>query len=154
MGEKLGEVVDEALVSYFARGRSYTGEPTCEISCHGSPVINEILIRQLVEAGARVADPGEFTYRAFLGGRLDLIQAESVLSLIHSQSPRAAALALRQLQGELSPLFQNIKDRLEWMLAHLEASIDFSTEDLEVMDYGENFRGGEKSFTGGLQTTT
>lgn len=127
------EAIDEVLVSFFATGRSFTGEETIEISCHGSPLISSIILRELIAAGARLARPGEFTYRAFMNGRLDLVQAESVLALIESQSAAAARVALRQLQGHLSTQFAEIEDDLIWILAHLEASIDFSTEGIEVV---------------------
>ncbi|MBX3020476.1 MAG: tRNA uridine-5-carboxymethylaminomethyl(34) synthesis GTPase MnmE [Bdellovibrionales bacterium] len=127
-----GEAVDEVLLSYFAHGRSFTGEVTCEISCHGSEaVVNEIL-RLLVLAGARPAERGEFTYRAFMNGRLDLVQAESVLAMIESRSPRATRLALRQLQGDFSVKLRAILDRVTWVLANLEANIDFAAEDIVV----------------------
>jgi tRNA modification GTPase len=124
--------VDEVLISYFAKGRSFTGEPVFEISCHGSEsVVNDIL-RELVSAGARPAERGEFTYRAFMGGRLDLVQAESVLALIESRSSRASSLALRQLQGEFSKRLKSMLDKLTWVLAHLEANIDFASEDIQI----------------------
>lgn len=132
-GENPGESLDEVLVSYFADGRSFTGEETIEISCHGGQVITATLLKELVKAGCRMATRGEFTYRAFMNGRLDLVQAESVLSLIESQSRQSAKVALRQLQGHLSNEFQRIESDLLWILAHLEASIDFSTEGIEVV---------------------
>ncbi len=124
--------LDEVLLSYFAQGRSFTGETTFEISCHGSEaVVNEIL-RALVEGGARPAERGEFTYRAFMNGRMDLVQAESVLAMIESRSKRASGLALRQLQGELSRRLRDLVEKLTWILAHLEANIDFASEDIEI----------------------
>jgi tRNA modification GTPase len=128
--------IDEVLVAYFAQGRSFTGEHVFEISCHGSEsVVNEIL-RELVSAGARPAERGEFTYRAFIGGRLDLVQAESVLAMIESRSSRASQLALRQLQGEFSNRLKSMRDQLTWVLAHLEANIDFAAEDIEIASDG------------------
>lgn len=127
------EAIDEVLVSYFAQGRSFTGEETIEISCHGGEAVVAEILKELVAVGCRVAARGEFTYRAFMNGRLDLVQAESVLSLIESRSQQASRVALRQLQGHLSSEFSKIEDGLVWMLAHLEASIDFSTEDIEVV---------------------
>lgn len=127
------ESLDEVLVAYFAQGRSFTGEETIEISCHGGEAVTAGILRELIAAGCRLANRGEFTYRAFMNGRLDLVQAESVLSLIESRSNQAAKIALRQLQGRLSSQFSIIEDGLVWMLAHLEASIDFSTEDIEVV---------------------
>lgn len=127
-----GEALDEVLISYFAKGRSFTGEETCEISCHGSEsVVNEIL-RALVSSGARPAERGEFTYRAFMSGRIDLVQAESVLAMIESRSPRATRLALRQLQGEFSKKLNVILERVTWVLANLEANIDYAAEDIVI----------------------
>lgn len=131
------ETIDQALVTFFEVGRSYTGEETVEISCHGSPVIVDEVLRALTSLGARPADRGEFTYRAFMGGNLDLVQAESVLSLIESKSKESARVSLRQLQGGLSRELCFFEDRLTWCLANLEAGIDFSTEDIEVIEHRE-----------------
>lgn len=129
-----GDVIDEVLVTYFKTGNSFTGEEVIEISCHGSPLICQTILRALIQLGARAADRGEFTYRAFMNGKLDLVQAESVLSLIESQSQQAAKLALRQLKGQLSHKLESIEDDMTWILAHAEASIDFSTEGIDVVD--------------------
>ncbi len=129
-----GTLIDEALVTYFGEGRSYTGDETVEISCHGGLVVPEMILQALIAQGCRLAEPGEFTFRAFSNGRLDLVQAESVLDLIESQSTAAAQVAVRQLRGHLSEQFHKIEDGLVWMLAQLEASIDFSTEDIDVVD--------------------
>ena len=129
-----GDVIDEVLVTYFKTGNSFTGEEVIEISCHGSPLICQTILRELIQLGARAADRGEFTYRAFMNGKLDLVQAESVLSLIESQSQQAAKLALRQLKGQLSHKLESIEDDMTWILAHAEASIDFSTEGIDVVD--------------------
>jgi tRNA modification GTPase len=125
--------LDEVLIAYFAEGRSFTGEATLEISCHGSQTVVSEILEALVSCGARPAERGEFTYRAFMSGRIDLVQAESVLSLIESRSTRAAQLALRQLQGDLSKRLKEITDGLTWVLAHLEANIDFASEDIEIV---------------------
>lgn len=126
--------IDEVVVTWFAEGRSFTGENTAEISCHGSPHICDQLIKALIQAGARVAERGEFTFRAFHNGRIDLVQAEGVLSLIESTSAQSSRLALRQLQGDLSESLTSLEDGIIWALAHIEAGIDFSTENLEVVD--------------------
>lgn len=131
------EPIDEVVVTFFQKGRSFTGEDTIEISSHGSPQITKDILAELTLAGARPADRGEFTYRAFMNGRLDLVQAESVLSLIESQSKQSTQQALRQLQGNLSKDLEKIESDLIWCLAHIEASIDFSTEGLEVVDSNE-----------------
>ncbi len=131
------ETIDEVVISYFAQGKSYTGEETTEISCHGGLVITGRILQQLSETGCRLANRGEFTYRAFMNGRIDLVQAEAVLGLIDGQSKQATQVAFRQLQGELSQEYARIEDALVWILAHLEASIDFSTEDIEVVSNPE-----------------
>lgn len=129
--------IDEVVLAVFTEGRSFTGEETVEISCHGSPVVCSEILRLLVEGGARPADRGEFTSRAFMNGRIDLVQAESVLTLIESRSSAAARLALRQLRGDLSRRLEALEDDVIWALAHIEAGIDFSTEGLDVVDQRE-----------------
>lgn len=133
-GQPEGDEIDEVLVAYFKHGKSFTGEEVAEISCHGSPVICQSILSQLIQLGARPADRGEFTYRAFMNGKMDLVQAESVLSLIESQSPQAARLALRQLHGSVSKKLEDIEDNMTWILAHAEAGIDFSTEGIDIVD--------------------
>ncbi len=125
--------IDEVLVLYFEEGRSFTGEKVFEIHGHGNPVLSDQILQELVKSGARIADRGEFTYRAFLNQRIDLVQAESVLDLIQSQSSSSSQMALRQLQGELSKEIEHIENAITRLLAHLEASIDFSTENLEII---------------------
>jgi len=94
--------IDEVLISYFEKGRSFTSEKSFEISCHGGAVISQIVLRHLVEAGARPAMRGEFSYRAFMSGRIDMIQAESILSLVSSETELSARTSIRLLQGQLS----------------------------------------------------
>lgn len=124
--------VDEVLVSYFTNGKSYTGEEVVEISCHGSPLLVSQILSNLNESGARLAARGEFTYRAFINGKMDLVQAESILSLIESQTQGAARLAMRQLSGETSKILAGVERELLLVLAHLEANIDFSQEDIVI----------------------
>ncbi len=126
--------IDEVMLTFFAKGRSFTGENSVEISCHGNPVICERILQNLTSLGARMADRGEFTYRAFINGRIDLVQAESVLSLIESQTKEASKVSLQQLKGELSKTLEKIETEITWCLAHIEAGIDFSTEDIDVVD--------------------
>lgn len=128
------EVIDEVVVSYFENGKSFTGEEVVEISCHGSEYISAKILELLINNGCVLAEKGEFTYRAFMNDRIDLIQAESVLSLIESQNEASARIALRQLQGHISKKFFDLESDLTWCLAHIEASIDFSTEGLDVVD--------------------
>ncbi|MCB0415884.1 MAG: tRNA uridine-5-carboxymethylaminomethyl(34) synthesis GTPase MnmE [Bdellovibrionales bacterium] len=130
------EDIDEVLVTYFTEGRSFTGDHTFEISCHGSPYITSRIIQELVQSGGRIAEKGEFTYRAFSNGRIDLSQAESVLSLIESHSKKSSQLALRQLKGELSYKFEDIENRLLNLAAHLEVNIDYSEE--EILQVGKD----------------
>lgn len=132
-----GEAVDEVLVTFFQQGKSFTGEEVLEISCHGSVGIAQRILNILVQTGCRIADRGEFTYRAFIGGRMDLVQAEGVLSLIQSQGKQSANQALRQLRGELSERIRAVEANLIWLLARLEVGIDFSTEDVQVVDESE-----------------
>ena len=127
--------IDEVMSTFFAKGRSFTGENSVEISCHGSPVICERILQNLITEGARMADRGEFTYRAFINGRIDLVQAESVLSLIESQTKESSKVALQQLKGDLSKTLEKIESEITWCLAHIEAGIDFSTEGIDVVDH-------------------
>lgn len=129
-----GKTIDEVLVLPFDQGKSFTGEESVEISCHGSPVICSAILNELCRNGASLAVNGEFTYRAFMNDRMDLIQAESVLSLIHSHSELGVSLALKQLKGELSERISTLKENIIWCLAHIEAGIDFSAEDITVVE--------------------
>jgi tRNA modification GTPase len=124
------DIVDEVLVSVFKSPRSYTGENSVEIGCHGGFVIARKVLETILDAGARLAEPGEFTRRAFLNGHLDLTQAEAVVDLIHARTERAARAASEQLAGGLSRVFDDIRDELLQSLAHVEAYIDFPDEDI------------------------
>ena len=127
------QCLDEVLVTCFKQGKSYTGEETVEISCHGGPVILSQVLKALLELGIRLADKGEFTYRAFMSGRLDLVQAESVLSLIESRTEKEAQQALKHLKGEFSQKIEKIETKLTQILAQIEASIDYSHEDIKTI---------------------
>jgi len=124
--------IDEALVTYFAAPRSYTSEDLIEIATHGSPVVLELLLRRALELGARLADPGEFTQRAFLSGRLDLTQAEAVRDLIDAQTLTQARQAASQMGGALSNRVAPVKQNLVDLIALLEAGIDFGEDDVDV----------------------
>lgn len=126
------EPIDEVLVAYFAEGRSVTGEEVLEISCHGGDWLAQKVVALILGEGARAAKRGEFTYRAFMNGRMDLVQAESVLDLIQSRSESSAKAAVRQLKGLLSRRLEEILDLVTWSAAHLEANIDFAQEDIET----------------------
>jgi len=124
------ERIDQAVVGLFRAPHSYTGEDVVEISCHGSPFVLKEILSLCVAKGARLAAPGEFTQRAYLNGKLDLLQAEAVADLIHSGSKRARQTAAHHLEGELSRRLQKIRGGLIEFLAHLEANLDFVEEDI------------------------
>jgi tRNA modification GTPase len=124
------ELIDVAIVTYYKAPRSYTGEDTIEISCHGSPVILTRVLQLAVKEGARIAEPGEFTFRAFFNRRIDLAQAQAVRDLINSQTQYQARLATRQLGGELSQRLVPLKDSLIEVIVHLESAIEFVEEDI------------------------
>jgi tRNA modification GTPase len=120
-----GEPVDEVLVTLMRAPRSYTCEETVEISGHGGPMVLARILELCLAAGARLAEPGEFTKRAFLNGRLDLTQAEAVMALIHAESETAHRMALRQLRGDVADSVRAIREALLALLAQCEASLDF-----------------------------
>ncbi|HZP63180.1 MAG TPA: tRNA uridine-5-carboxymethylaminomethyl(34) synthesis GTPase MnmE [Terriglobales bacterium] len=124
--------IDEVVVTYFAKPHSYTTDDIVEISAHGSPVVLRHVIEMAISAGARLAEPGEFTMRAFLNGRIDLTQAEAVRDLIESQTLFQAKVAAQQLEGSLSRKLQPIKHKLVELIATLEAGIDFAEDDVSV----------------------
>jgi tRNA modification GTPase len=126
------EPVDEAFICYFPGPRSYTREDVVEVSCHGSPVILEEAVRLGVRAGARPAHPGEFTLRAYLGGRIDIIQAEAVNDLITATSLQQAKISLGQLRGGLSRHIDSLRGRIIDLISLLEASIEFPDENLGI----------------------
>src|SRR5579872_7256322 len=128
-----GERIDEVVVTYFAKPHSYTTDDIVEISAHGSPVVLRHVVELALQRGARLAEPGEFTMRAFLNGRLDLTQAEAVRDLIESQTLYQAKVAAQQLEGALSKRLQPIKQNLVELIALLEAGIDFAEDDVSVL---------------------
>ena len=125
--------IDEVVVTYFAKPHSYTTDDIIEISAHGSPVVLRHIVELCIAAGARLAEPGEFSMRAFLNGRIDLTQAEAVRDLIDSQTLYQAKIAAQQLEGALSRRLQPIKQKLVELIATLEAGIDFAEDDISVM---------------------
>jgi tRNA modification GTPase len=125
------EVIDECLVTYFAEGKSFTSDQTLEISVHGGITCADRTLAELLAGGCRAAERGEFSFRAFYSGKIDLVQAEAIHSLIKSRSDHSRAQAIQQLTGRVSQKLTNIEDRLIQALAQIEASIDFSTEDIE-----------------------
>jgi tRNA modification GTPase len=124
--------IDEALVTFFAAPNSYTADDLVEIAAHGSPVVLELLLRRALDLGARLAEPGEFTQRAFLAGRLDLTEAEAVRDLIEAQTLTQARQAASQLGGALSHRTAPVKESLVELIALLEAGIDFAEDDVDV----------------------
>jgi len=124
--------IDEAVITYFAAPNSYTSDHLVEIAAHGSPVILDMLVRRALELGARLAEPGEFTQRAFLSGRIDLTQAEAVRDLIEAQTLTQARQAASQMGGALSRRVAPVKQNLVELIALLEAGIDFAEDDVEV----------------------
>ncbi len=128
-----GAVLDQAVVTFFAAPNSYTGEDVVEIAAHGSPVLLEYLVRQCCAGGARLAEPGEFTQRAFLAGRIDLTQAEAVNDLIASSTLQQARVAARQMGGSLARVVAPVKAELVDLIAEMEAGIDFAEDDIDVM---------------------
>jgi tRNA modification GTPase len=128
-----GERLDEVVVTYFAKPHSYTTDDVVEISCHGSPVLLGRVVELSLAKGVRMADPGEFTMRAFLNGRIDLTQAEAVRDLIESQTLYQARVAAQQLGGSVSRRIQPIKQQLVNLIAVLEAGIDFAEDDVSVL---------------------
>jgi tRNA modification GTPase len=135
-----GARLDEGVVTYFAAPNSYTGEDVLEIAAHGSPVILDLLVRRALEAGARLARPGEFTERAFLNGRLDLTQAEAVRDLIAAETLYQVRVAAEQLGGALSRRVAPVKEQLVALVTLLEAGIDFAEDDIDVTPDAEILR--------------
>jgi len=129
-----GSVLDEVLVSVFRAPHSYTGEEAAEISCHASRYVVETLLQRLCDAGARAAEPGEFTRRAFVNGKMDLAQAEAVADVIQSDNAAAHRVAMNQLRGGYSSRLKELRDKLLEVTALMELELDFSEEDVEFAD--------------------
>jgi tRNA modification GTPase len=124
------EIVDEAILTYFKAPRSYTGEDVVELSCHGSPVILRRVLQMMTNHGARIAEPGEFTFRAFANRRIDLAQAQAVRDVINAQTGYQARVATRQLEGAFSKRLAPLKESLVEIIVNLESSIEFVEEDI------------------------
>ncbi|MGH9432361.1 MAG: tRNA uridine-5-carboxymethylaminomethyl(34) synthesis GTPase MnmE, partial [Terriglobia bacterium] len=132
-----GRILDQVVVTLFPGPHSYTGEDVLEISCHGSPVILAFLVELCLARGARPAEPGEFTMRAFLNGRLDLTQAEAIRDLIESRTLYQARVAAGQMEGAVSQRLKPHKQELVHLIARLEAGIDFAEDDVPVSGWEE-----------------
>src|SRR6058998_1273338 len=125
-----GVRIDEVLVAVMKAPRSYTREDVVEFHCHGGPLVLRLGLEVLIRSGARLAEPGEFTKRAFLNGRMDLTQAEAVMDLISAKTDRAQSAATRALEGHLSKQIEQAREELLTIVAHFEAHIDFPEEDI------------------------
>jgi len=135
-----GHVVDQVVITYFAAPRSYTAEDVVEISCHGSPVVLRYALERLCQAGVRLAEPGEFTLRAYLNGRIDLPQAEAIRDLIEATTLYQARIAAQQAEGSVSQRLKPAKEQLLELIALLEAGIDFAEDDISVAPAEEILR--------------
>src|SRR3954469_20618789 len=135
-----GGIIDQVVVSFFEQPRSYTGEDVVEIACHGSPVVLRFCLERAVAEGARLAEPGEFTFRAYLRGRIDLPQAEAVRELIDATTVYQARVAAQQMGGSVSRRIRPAKDQLVELISLLEAGIDFAEDDISVAGPGEILR--------------
>lgn len=137
IAEENGQLIDEVLVSVFHEGKSFTGESSVEISCHGSQYIQQRILKVLMANGCRLAEPGEFTMRAYLNGKMDLSQAEAVADLIAVQNQKAHELALNQMRGGLSNELKELRERLIHFASMMELELDFGEEDVEFADRTE-----------------
>ena len=125
------EIIDEVLVSYFVAPKSYTKENMCEINSHGGIIVEKLILEECLKSGAIIAEPGEFTKRAFLNGRIDLSQAEAVIDIINSKTEKEMEVAQRQLEGKISTKIKEIQAVLLDLMADIEASIDYPEYDIE-----------------------
>ncbi|MBN1354596.1 MAG: tRNA uridine-5-carboxymethylaminomethyl(34) synthesis GTPase MnmE [Candidatus Omnitrophica bacterium] len=141
------EIIDEVILTVMRAPKSYTREDVVEINCHGGIICLRKVLDLVLSTGARLAEPGEFTKRAFLNGRIDLVQAEGVLDVIRSRTENSAKIALRQLEGRLSDRIRSIKENLLDVLSQIEARIDFSEEDIKVEPTAQNITKLEKAST-------
>jgi tRNA modification GTPase len=135
--DSTGQTVDHVVVTFFAGPRSYTAEDVVEISCHGSPAVLRFALDRACQAGARLAEPGEFTLRAYLNGRIDLPQAEGVRDLIEATTLYQARIAAQQAEGSVSRRLKPVKEQLLELIALLEAGIDFAEDDIDVAPAAE-----------------
>ncbi len=134
--EKEGEAIDQGLLLFFPAPASFTGENVAELQAHGSPVVMQMLIRRCIQLGARLARPGEFSERAFLNDRIDLVQAEALADLISSHTEAAARSAVHSLQGEFSRLIEELVAELTSIRVEVEAAIDFPEEEIDFINEG------------------
>ena len=128
------EVIDNVLVSYFKAPHSYTGEDVCEINCHGGNQITKEILEIVLENGATLAEPGEFSKRAFLNGKMDLSQAEAVINLINSKTKTETRIAAKNMEGDLSKKIRELREELVELMAHIEVSVDYPEYDYEEVE--------------------
>lgn len=126
-----GKVVDTVLISYFKNPKSYTGEDVCEINCHGGVQITREILQLVLANGARLAEPGEFSKRAFLNGKMDLTKAEAVINLINSKNTTQARIAANNLEGDLYKKIKEVREELIELMAHIEVSVDYPEYDYD-----------------------
>lgn len=132
-----GELLDEVLVSFMKAPKSYTAEDTVEVNCHGGIITTNKILDEIIKCGARLAEPGEFTKRAFLNGRVDLSQAEAVIDIIRSKTEVSMKAALKQSTGSISKEINPLREKLLNIIAHIEATVDYPEEDLEEVTADE-----------------
>ena len=131
------EIIDEVLVTYFKKPKSYTTEDMCEINTHGGNIVTRKILELCLKNGANLAEPGEFTKRAFLNGRIDVLQAESVIDVINAKSEREAKTGIKQLEGILSKKINEIKQEILDVMVNVDVSIDYPEYDVEEVTYQE-----------------
>ncbi|PRR80352.1 tRNA modification GTPase MnmE [Clostridium liquoris] len=135
--KETGDILDEVLVSFMKGPRSFTAEDTVEINCHGGVTPTKKVLQEVIKAGGRLAEPGEFTKRAFLNGRIDLSQAEAVIDIIRSKTELSMKSAVLQSEGRVSKEINSLRNKLLQIIAHIEATVDFPEEDLEEITGNE-----------------
>lgn len=129
-----GEILDNVLVSYFKAPHSYTGEDVCEINCHGGTQITKDILEIVLENGATLAEPGEFSKRAFLNGKMDLSQAEAVINLINAKTKTESRIAAKNMEGDLSKKIKELREELVELMAQIEVSVDYPEYDYEEVE--------------------
>lgn len=128
------EILDNVLVSYFKAPHSFTGEDVCEINCHGGNQITKDILQLVLESGATLAEPGEFSKRAFLNGKMDLSQAEAVINLINAKTRTESRIAAKNIEGDLSKKIRELREELVELMAHIEVSVDYPEYDYEEVE--------------------
>jgi tRNA modification GTPase len=132
-----GDKIDQGIALFFPKPHSFTGEDVLELQGHGSPIVVDLLLAHIIQLGARLARPGEFSERAFLNGKLDLLQAEAIADLIHASSAQAARLAMRSLQGDFSTDIHALNNAVTHLRIYVEAAIDFADEEIDHLNHDQ-----------------